>query len=268
MTETELRDERINSLLHYMKGAEKFSMTFSTLTKGWRQWCPFTHKKISVDTECYHRNPSVQSLLLFCERYLACCRYLDVHPYVVSETENILNDLRVPERMKYIEEFADLIKRLKNNIDIIEPDVTAKLKRFTCLECQRLDEAIVSIRNYCFYSSIVMAVSSVEARIAQLIRHKNRKIFEKHFAKATLGQLIQVFDDKHYTDPSFGALKKLISAKHKPLLELLNHYRVFSAHPMKERVTAQIAEAILKLSFTFMIDPNTCIYTSKELQCK
>ena len=48
----------------------------------------------------------------------------------------------------------------------------------------------------------------------------------------------------------------------------LNQYRVFSAHPKEETITAQIAESVLHLSFAFMIDTATCPYDEKELICK
>jgi len=55
--------------------------------------------------------------------------------------------------------------------------------------------------------------------------------------------------------------------KHRPLVTLLNEYRVFSAHPKEEKVTAQIAESVLHLCFAFLTDPDTCPYNKKELKC-
>ena len=112
-----------------------------------------------------------------------------------------------------------------------------------------------------------MAVSAVEARITGIVRRHDPILYDSQFARATLGQLVQLFDDNHYTQPKFTSLKKLMPDKHKPLVVLLNQYRVFSAHPKAERITIQIADAILKLSFTFMIDPATCPYEEEELQC-
>jgi hypothetical protein len=170
--------------------------------------------------------------------------------------------------MKSIADFDILLKELREAITFVEDDLSQKLGRFTCLETERLDEAITCMQNYCFYSCVVMAVSSVESRITYLLQRKNRTLFKKYFAKATLGQLIQVFDDRQYTDPKFKLFKRLMPSQHKPLVELLNYYRVFSAHPKPEAITAQIAEAVLRLSFTFMIDPMTSPYSAKELKCK
>ena len=112
-----------------------------------------------------------------------------------------------------------------------------------------------------------MAVSAVEARIASIVRRHDQALYDSQFAKATLGQLVQLFDENRYTAPKYTSLKKLMPSKHRPLIELLNRYRVFSAHPTDETVTLQIADAILKLCFTFMIDPATCVYDEQELQC-
>ena len=260
-------DDKLNSLLHYMKGVEPFSAVLASLTRSRKQWCPFIHSKKGVNCHCYHGNPSVQALIAYVDKYAICCRYLDVNPFAVADIEVVLEDLRIPERMSSIADFEEILHRLKQAIAFVEKDFSQKLRRFTCLETQRLDEAIVCLKDYCFYACVVMAVSSVESRILRLLQHKNAALFKKHFAKATLGQLIQVFDDRHYTDPKFAALKRLMPDKHKPLVELLNHYRVFSAHPKPEAITAQIAETVLRLSFTLMIDPATSPYSAQELKC-
>jgi len=39
--------------------------------------------------------------------------------------------------------------------------------------------------------------------------------------------------------------------KHYPLIQLLNKYRIPSAHPKKVALEPHVAESILKLSFTF-----------------
>jgi hypothetical protein len=251
-----------------MKGAESFSTLLAFLTRSHKQWCAFTHGKKGVEPRCYHVNPSVQALIAYVDRYALCCRYLDTNPFAVANIERIACDLRVPERMHSVSDFRELLGELREAVAFLEKDLSSKLDRFTCLETQRLDEAIVCLQNYCFYSCVVMAVSSVEARIARLLQRKNKTLFKMHFVKATLGQLVQVFDDRYYKDPKFSHLKQLIPPKHKPLVELLNHYRVFSAHPKPETITAQIAEAVLRLSFTFMIDAATCPHDARELKCK
>ncbi len=263
-----LEQHRLKTLLHYMKGVEGFSKLLSDLVRSRKQWCPFTHEGISLDIQCYNTNTLVQLVLEYVRKYAICCRYLDCQPYVVKVIEESCHNLSIPERMSSVADFENNLATIKGAVEAIEADIKDKLNHLTCLECERLDEALECLRNYCFYASIVMAVSAVEARITEIIRRHDNSLYESDFAKATLGQLIQLFDENHYTEPKFADLKKLMPAKHKPLIALLNQYRIFSAHPKTERITLQIADAILKLSFTFMIDPETCPYEKKELRCK
>lgn len=259
--------DKLNELLHYLKGVEPFSKIYKDLIKDNKNWCPFTHgEKINLD--CYKSNPAVNALLEWVEKYIICCKFLDTNRYSIDEMTDMLTKLENPEIIGYYEDFKSLIMKFKVIIEFLEDDVSNKLERFTCLECKRLDEAIVCFQNYCFYACIIMAVSAVESRIHDMIRKKDKKLHSSNFEKATLGQLIQVFDENKYTNKKFQKIKKLIPNKHKPLIALLNQYRVFSAHPKEEPITAQIAESILYLSFTFMMDTTTCPYNKKELVCK
>ena len=112
-----------------------------------------------------------------------------------------------------------------------------------------------------------MAVSAVEARIIEMIRKKHAQLYRSEFSRYTLGQLIQVFDDHQYKSLKYAKIKKLMPPKHRPLLLLLNQYRIFSVHPKEEEVTPQISEAIIHLAFTFMCDKVTCAYSKRELKC-
>lgn len=259
--------DKLNTLLHFMKGVEPFSKIFRDLIRRNKNWCPFTHGK-EINYDCYKANPTVNSLLEWVEKYIICCKFLDANRYSVDEMANILTKLKSPETIIYYEVFQSLIKRLKEAINFLENDISNKLERFTCLECMRLDEAIVCFQNYCFYACIIMAVSAVENRIHEMIRKNDKELYSSYFEKATLGQLIQVFDESQFIDKKFQKIKRLMPKKHKPLITLLNQYRVFSAHPKEETITAQIAESVLLLSFTFMMDTTICPYDEKELICK
>lgn len=102
----------------------------------------------------------------------------------------ILTNLKNPETIVYVEEFETLLNELKIQINFLEDNISSKLKRFSCLECKRLDEALVCFENYSFYACIVMAVSSVEHRIHELIKRSNKKMYSSLFKNSTLGQLL------------------------------------------------------------------------------
>lgn len=145
-----------------------------------------------------------------------------------------------------------------------EKSLHDKLSGLTCLECTRLDEAIICQNNNCFLSATVMAVSTTEARLHYLIKRSHLKIYQKYFENATLGQLIELFDENKYKDKKFISIKKLIPKKHKPLLDIFNNYRIISAHPKISSLDHKIAKAILNLSFAFLLDPEVKI-TDKSL---
>ncbi len=260
-------DERLKGFLHYMKGMEPFSKILRTLIRKRKEWCPFTHDDVGIDEHCYHSNSAVQAVIAYVRKYTKCCKYLDSHPFAVADLERACHDLSIPERMDSSDDFDAILKRVKDSVLFLEPDISSKLARFTCIECTRLDEAVECFTNYCFYASVVMSVSAVEARITEIVRRHDPHLYEEQFSKATLGQLVQLFDENLYKDPKYSGVKKLMPDRHKPLLVLLNQYRIFSAHPKAEQITVQIADAALKLCFTFMVDPDTCPYDEEELQC-
>lgn len=260
-------EDKLNALLHYMKGAERFSAIFQDLTRASKTWCPFTHPNTGLNVDCYTANPRVQSMLEWARKYVQCAKFIDTNRYAVDKMAEISIQLASPERLANHEEFLRLVKDFQSSVTFIESEVSGKLDRISCEECARLDEAIVSFSNYCFTASVAMAVSAVENRLIEIIRRKHDRLYRKEFTRFTLGQLVQIFDENQYKAKKYASIKKLLPVKHKPLLLLLNQYRIFSIHPKGETVTPQIAESILHLSFTFMFDRATCPYTSAELNC-
>lgn len=258
--------DKLNCLIHFMKGIEPFSATLKQVLKYRKQWCPFQHDN-GVDNDCYNSYEPVSLLLDWIDKYITCCKYLDINRYVLDDMTNILAKLRTPETMSSFDDFQKLIDELNRKVAFNEEGIQEKLARFTCHECERLDEALVCFENYCFYGSIVMSVSAIESRIIEMIKRTDDVLYLEYFEKATLGQLIQVFEEDKYKDEKFQKIKALMPSKHKPLITLLNQYRVFSAHPKNQKITAQIAESVLHLSFNFMVDKETCPYNEDELKC-
>ncbi len=259
--------DKLNELLHFMKGAEPFSVTFTELTKSSEQWCPFQHGD-GFNLDCYKTHSQVQAIINWTEKYLICCKYLDINKYSLDSMTDTLEKLRIPEEIREHADFQLFIDDLKLLIKFVEPDICDKLSRLECTECERLDEALVCFQNYCFYSAVVMSVSAVEYRIAEMIRRSDSELYLKHFQKVTLGQLIKVFQDDEYKDEEFKKIRKLMPIKHKPLVSLLNNYRVFAAHPTEQKITPQIAEAIIHLAFSFLTDAQTCPYSPEERICR
>jgi hypothetical protein len=113
-----------------------------------------------------------------------------------------------------------------------------------------------------------MAVSAVEFRLHYMIKKTDGALYSENFERAMLGQLIQIFDKNEYKDEKYGKIKQLMPERHRPLVKLLNEYRIVSAHPKEIKITPQIAESILNLSFAFLTDPETCLYDEDYLKCE
>lgn len=171
-----------------------------------------------------------------------------------KQLRGIIDDIKIPEENIRVDLFRKNIERLLEFLAFYKKRIYEKIAFLTCEESERLDEAIDCFENYCFYSTVVMAVSAVEARLHYLIKQKNKSLYKgENFEKATLGMIIKIFD-KSNNNPKFDSIRNLIAEEHKPLIDLLNIYRVYSAHPKAKDITQNIARSILTLSFVFLLD--------------
>jgi hypothetical protein len=259
-------DDKINEILHFYKAIGSFSKLFSDIAKDYKNWHAF-HERTEIDADRYIADPSLSNFLRWIDKYVLTCRFLDMNRYSVDALIAIYQQLKSPQLVATVDNFTTLVTRLKSLISFLDKELTEKLSRLACPEAIRLDEALVCFENYSFHASVIMAVSAVENRIIEMIKRTNKRMYNSTFKNFTLGQLIQVFEPDKYKEKKYGRIKKLMPDKHLPLIALLNRYRVFSAHPTEEKITAQIAESMLHLSFAFMIDENTCPYTKDELKC-
>jgi len=257
----------LDTFIHYMKGAETFEETFEDITKDTNEWCPFNHGEF-IDEECYNSNQSIENLILFLEKYILCNRFLSSNKYLVDDLKNDVHELKNSQLMKTKDRFDEILNNIKESIPYLERDIRKKLSGLTCEECRRLDEALVTHSNYCFYSSVIMAVSAVEFRLHYMIKNTDEDLYFKQFENATLGQLIQIFNKSEYNEEKYNNIKQLMPKRHFPLVQLLNLYRIVSAHPKEVNVSPQIAESILNLSFAFLTDPETCLYDKDYLKCE
>lgn len=258
--------DRIREILHYTHSIDSFARLFSDLIKSYRAWKPFSKARIVFDT--YLASSEVLNLQHWMRKYIILCRFLDMRRYYVDELADIVQRIHSPRDVATPKGFDDLLQHFMSGVKFFDKDLMAKAERLTCSECIRLDEALVCYENYAYHASVIMAVSAVEARITELIRRKNKRLYNSELSKFTLGQLITIFEPGQFMDKKYEGIKKLMPDKHRPLVALLNRYRVFSAHPTGEAITAQIADSIMHLAFAFMLDNATCPYTENELKHK
>lgn len=257
--------DKINEILHFTHAIESFKELFSDLTEDWEKWRPFVGRT-RINSDSYLASQDLSNLLHWMRKHNLLCRFLDIRRYYVDEMADLIRDLHSPKVVGTIDGFQRILANFLSYVAFADNEINTKSKRLACVECVRLDEALVCYENYSYYASVIMAVSAVESRITELIRRADSQLYESTFSKFTLGQLILIFEPGQFTDNKYTQIKGLMPDKHRPLVALLNQYRVFSAHPSEEVITAQIADSIMHLSFAFMLDEDTCPYTEDELK--
>lgn len=263
-------DQIPNELLHFIKGAgpHALSQYIKEYTAQCDSWCPFVSHDIKDAIECYAQHEAILYLLNLLKQYKVRVEYLERDPYHGININDAIESLENPTRNLPIKKFKENIKEVVGIIKDEEKNLYTNLQGFTCLECQRLDEAILCKQNNCCLAATIMAVSATEARLHYLVKKKNKKIYKKYFENATLGELIKLFNKNEYKNPIFSSLKKIIPEKHKPLLDLFNIYRIVSAHPKAASLDYKIADSIINLVFAFLLDPEVKIIDKKLLKHK
>jgi len=157
--------------------------------------------------------------------------------------KNLNNPIYVSERAR----FKHTIDALSDVFEKTKEDIENAVRKLSTFEQERLEESVHNLIETCYFSAIAMAVSAIESRLLMLMKSILPASAE-HLDTLTLGQLIR----EYIKDASI--YKNFIPEKHKPLLDLCNTYRIFSVHPKNERISKNIARAILNLAFEFLLD--------------
>ncbi|UCE74358.1 MAG: hypothetical protein JSV56_01270 [Methanomassiliicoccales archaeon] len=162
-----------------------------------------------------------------------------------------------PDSNRTKDKFNKIFDRIEGLLEETDEDIYEKLKSLHNTECYRLTEAIRCHNMDCNLAAVVLAVSAVEHRLHKLLERKNKSLYKKEFESATLGGIIELFrKDTRYKDNKYNKFKKILPEKHNHLMEILNIYRIFSAHPKDEYISNQTSKSILSFSFLLLIDEN------------
>ena len=117
-------------------------------------------------------------------------------------------------------------------------------------ERQRMNEALHSFFESCFFSCVVNPVVALEYRLLELLKNENEPFLRSKNSdlRFTLGQLIFCYlnNKSQFSD--------IIPQKFDHLLKLCNSYRIFSAHAKDEEVNINDSRAIISLTFSFLLD--------------
>ena len=252
-------------LFHYLAGCGgDFHREFNYLFTNAKSWCCFSHKNTRFDQNCYRQLGSVKYITEILEKFIQISFFVGITPHLIDSLKTNVELFKNPLHIKSYDGFRIIARDLKHSVNEIYIDIRGLMKNITCQECIRMDEAIDGFRYNLFYSSIIMAVSAVESRLHELIAMKNKKYYHNNFERATLGQLIIYFKNHKPINREEERIKMILPKKYYALIDILNQYRIFSAHPKSELLDFRIAQSVLNLSFTFLLDDDLKIPQKKK----
>jgi hypothetical protein len=204
----------------------------------------------------FGKSEKIDEEYYFTPRYLSYWQPLQniASVFDVLEIENlqknkiyIIGCLSGLRNTAYKANFERCVDNLKECFGEAEYEANEKISLLEKDEYIRLNEALNCYIEECNYSTVVMSVSAVERRLYSLMVSKN-PIEEAKLEKFPLGALIKEYADNK---ERYGSV---VLSKHLPLLDYCNVYRVFSAHPKKEKITRATATAIMGMTFSFLFD--------------
>ena len=187
--------------------------------------------------------------------YIELYEYLDISSSDVSHLKQLYYSLENSDANRKKEDFKRNFLFLLLKLEETDENIYSRLKDFYNIECYRISEGMNCLSSRCNLAAVVMIVSAVENRLHKVIEKKEKSLYEKEFKKATLGSIIELWrKDTRYKDPKYDRLKNILPEKHNHLIEVLNTYRIFSAHAKEEFISSQMAKAIILLSFLLLMD--------------
>lgn len=179
------------------------------------------------------------------------CRFLNLRiPNFEHEFYEAASSLDSNQENNDLETLRFNVEGLKLGFGGLRENTSDFYQAFDEEERERINEAIHSYFEGCYYSTVAMSVSAVESRLLKLMCIVSPDS-KGYLEKKTLGQL--VFEYSKEKDK----YNNVVPEKHKPLLDLCNTYRTFSVHPKKQKITPLVAGSILNLSLEFLTDHDT-----------
>lgn len=190
--------------------------------------------------------------------YIELYEFLDISLYDIKLLRDCLYKFLNSDSNRTKEKFKKKFKFIVENVlEKTDKKIMIKLNLLHNIEFFRLCEAMKCLNNECNLAAVVMAVSAVEHRLHRLLEKKNKKLYKSGFEQSALGGIIELFRrNSRYTDKKYDKFKKILPEKHNHLMEILNTYRIFSAHAKSEFISSQTAKSIVSFSFLLLIDPD------------
>lgn len=251
--------EILPELMHAVKHEKNIASMVKSLTSDSKEWCPFMHnKQKKTNLDCYSETPILQHIINVLDNLCFLFDLLELEEEDTKELIEAVEKLKHPHKIKDWVDFKILLEDIERILKRISPEISKKIKKFTCLECERIWEGIRCFYFQSYYASTILIVSALESRLHTLIKNKNKTLYKKEINGSTFGKILDLRDPDKYKAPKYKKIKsillKMIPEKHMPLMRLLNYYRILSAHANPETIEKNVAKSIITLSFAFLLD--------------
>lgn len=237
--------------LQHLSNMEKLCDDFRlfTINNWFKDSTGHVQDRVDIDATYFCFAPAYQQHLDIIRGIVDICDMFGIQ-HLERRKEELVRRVHFLEdytRVQKRTEFDYNLKKIKTYFGQVRDKIEEKISLVNPAEMDRLNEAIHCFIEGCYHSAVAMSVSAIEFRLYSLMMSTcpNPKLEE-----LTLGQLIREYLDNKQ---KYG---KVIPKKHEPLLEHSNTYRVFSVHPKKEEINKPIANSILNMTFTFLLDKN------------
>lgn len=182
------------------------------------------------------------------KRVVEMCDFLGVK-HLERNKDYLLDrvkSLQSPLYLKFKEFFIKFIDDIRNTFKVAEEEIKREISKLDKVEIEKLDEAVHTFFEGCYYSTVAMSVCTIEHRLLKLmVTVKPRK--KRELERLTLGQLIRTYLENK------DEYKHVVPERHEYLLNLCNRYRISAIHPKGEEITKIIAFSILGLTFEFLL---------------
>jgi len=148
--------------------------------------------------------------------------------------------------------FSKLLKETTNKYKSYYKPFLSRLSYLDTYERKRIDESFHSLKEKCYWSSVLNSSVAIEHRLLKLLSKENESFLrsKKKNLDFTLGALVSLYTENK------SSFNNCIPKLHDGLMKLVNDYRIISAHSKKRDITKSNTEAVFNLVIAFLIDPD------------
>ncbi|MHA1202991.1 MAG: hypothetical protein ACTSQ4_10785 [Candidatus Heimdallarchaeaceae archaeon] len=170
---------------------------------------------------------------------------------IPMKIDHLTSQFSRPETYNQGEEGINKIfENLKSYFEKFNKVINKRKKIFCDIERSRINEALFTFSSKCYLSAIINCAVVLESRLLKILKEKNEVFLRSINSRMqfTLGQLINTYLENK------DKFQNTIPVKYDNLLKACNSYRILSAHAKNEELSINDAQAVLSMTFSFMLD--------------